>query len=269
MSSDTPKGGPDRKKLLRLNDLLRELAAARHRQVKRQTARVSKISAELKARRERTATTVHDLKVPITISLLNLELGEMESDAGEKQNYLTGVRRELEFLLDTIGNLLDIEHAEQQAMELKIEKLDLKNLVDGVIARMTVLTNDKPDLTIRNDLPKRLPPLSGDRNKLVRLFNNLISNSVKYTERGTIRVGSQRNRDKGRLTVFVKDSGTGIEADRLPQLFEFFSGDALRQDSSGVGLAFVKQVVAAHCGRVWLESKKEVGTTVFVEFCVD
>lgn len=268
VSGEPRRKGEAKESGSRLDGLLAELSAERALEIERLAGLLEEAREVLKSRRERTATTVHDLKVPITISLLNLELAEMETDPGEKENYLVSVRRELEFLLDTIGNLLDIEHGETEALQLKKERLDLKELVDGVIARMTVLSNDKTDLAILNDLPKRIPALKADRNKLVRLFNNLISNSVKYTDSGMIRVGGKANKKAGTFTFFVRDTGQGIEPDRLPQLFEFFRGDALRQDSSGIGLAFVKQVVAAHGGRVWLESERGKGTVVYVELPV-
>jgi signal transduction histidine kinase len=255
----------DAKLLQQLNAKLGKLAEERALEGEGMQRLLSQKTADIKARRERIATTVHDLKVPITISLLNLELAEMEADASEKDNYHTSVRRELEFLLDTIGNLLDIEQAESDALELRYQQINLPELLDGIIDRMRVLIRDKPELVILNRLPKRTPSLNGDRQKLTRVFNNLISNSIKYTDSGTITVGAKPRRKKGAITLFVADSGQGIVPDRLPELFEFFKGDALRQDSSGVGLALVKQVVSAHKGTVWLESERDVGTTVFVE----
>ena len=249
-----------------LTATLRDLARESALEIKCFKRKLRSMASAQQARSEGMAVTVHDLKVPITISLLNLELAEMESDTTEKENYFTSVRRELEFLLDTIGNLLELEQAEIGTTQNKFQEIFLPELVDGVIVRMKVVIKDKPDLALVNELPPDFPPIIGDRHKLIRVFNNLFSNAIKYTDSGSIRTGGTVDRKKKRTTVYVRDTGQGIEKDRLPELFRFFSGDAVRFESSGVGLAFVKQVIDNHRGQVRLESTRGEGTTVHLDF---
>ncbi len=251
-----------------LNKNLILLAQERALEVERVNQLLKEKVDEVRSSKERMAVTIHDLKVPVTISLLNLELAGLESDPKEQEDYLTAVRRELEFLLDTIANMLDLEQQEAGDVHLTFQKLDLHEIVNSVLGRMQVIIKDKPRLTIANKLPARLPKIEGNRHKLIRVFSNLISNSIKYTESGSITVGRKPDRKGNTLTVFVKDTGQGIEPDRLSTLFDFFQGDSYRQDSSGVGLALVKQVLAAHHGNVWIESKRGKGTSVFLRLPV-
>lgn len=249
-----------------LTATLRDLARESALEIKCFKRKLRSMASAQQARSEGMAVTVHDLKVPITISLLNLELAEMESDTTEKENYFTSVRRELEFLLDTIGNLLELEQAEIGTTQNKFQEIFLPELVDGVIVRMKVVIKDKPDLALVNELPPDFPPIIGDRHKLIRVFNNLFSNAIKYTDSGSIRAGGTVDWKKKRTSVYVRDTGQGIEKDRLPELFRFFAGDAVRFESSGVGLAFVKQVIDNHKGQVRLESTRGEGTTVHLDF---
>ena len=219
---------------------------------------------QLEQHRRRVAVTVHDLKAPITISLLNLELLEMEKDPEQSAFYITGVRRELEFMLDTIANLLELERSAEERKELHMEPVALHPLVEAAVGRMSVLILDKPALRLENAVPADLPPVRAHPHRLTRVFNNLLSNAIKYTESGEVRV-SAGGSGSGAVRVLVQDSGTGIDPERLPRIFTYYEGDEHQPDSTGIGLAFVKQVIDAHRGKVWIESERGVGTKVFVE----
>jgi len=253
----------------RLNDHLIHLVQERAREVEHVNRLLQEKIAETEARKERIAVTVHDLKAPITVSLLNLELAEMEPEQQEKEYYLNAVRRELEFLLDTIASMLDLEKAANRPAASVIQDIDVNELADTVINRMRVLIKDKPALEIHNTLPAKLPALQGDRNRLMRVFNNLFSNAIKYTEEGSITIGGSLEDNGRRLHLFVSDTGAGIDAERLPRLFELFRGDSYRSDSSGVGLAYVKQAVEEMRGSVSVESERGSGTCVRMEFQVE
>lgn len=254
---------PHEKKLL---DAYGRLVREQGRLLKQLEALRRKNATEIESRKERTAVTVHDLKVPITVSLLNLELANMEAEDNEKQNYLMSVRRELEFLLDTISNLLDLE--QQESIQITRQEVDLKEMLTGILDRLSVIISDKPELIFSTSFPDKLPPVQADRHKLIRVFNNLLSNAIKYTEAGSIKVSIELDRRKNKVAITVEDTGDGIEPDRLPNLFNMFEGDSMRHDSSGVGLAFVKLAVEAHGGLVSIKSKKGKGTSVTVRLAV-
>jgi len=251
----------------RLNTHLLALVEQRAQEAERYNRLLQENLHELQMRKERIATTVHDLKVPVTVSLLNMELAESETDARVRGMHLTAVRRELEFLLDTIGNLLDLERGSMPETG-SVQPVNLHDLADQVIDRMRILTRDKPELTLVNDLPANMPLVRCDLHRMTRVFSNLVSNSIKYTDSGSITIGMHAAEDpdaSARVRVFVRDTGSGIDPSRANKLFQLFSGDENRYDSNGVGLVFVKNTVEAYGGHVLLDSRKGEGTCVTLE----
>src|SRR5690349_14454402 len=182
--SQEPLAGADNGALhAQLNTHLVALVEHRAREAEVMNQALQENLSELKRRKERMVTTVHDLKVPITVSLLNLELAEMESEPVIKEIYLNGIKRELEFLLETIANMLDLERPTDARRDLKWEQVSLFDLVRFVELRMIVLIKDKPDLQLRNEVPENLPPVRADKHMMTRLLTNLYSNAIKYTEK--------------------------------------------------------------------------------------
>lgn len=249
----------------KLNAALANLADLRALEITRISEELQLTTRDIERQRERAAETVHDLKVPITVCLLNLELASMENDKQEEADYLVSVRRELEFLLDTISNLLELDQHSSAQLQVPFQQVNLRELLDATIARMEVIITDKPNLKLINKIKADVPTVTANRHQLIRVFNNLFSNAIKYTDEGSITVSAAFNKKRNTVRVSVKDTGHGIEPDRIPLLFDLYQGDAKRQDSTGVGLAFVKQAAMAHKGKVALESKKGKGTTVYFE----
>jgi len=255
----------------RLNTHLLALVEQRAREAERYNRELQEHVHALQQRKERMVTTVHDLKIPVTICLLNLELAEAEEEPAVRALYLVAVRRELAFLLDTIANLLDLERDGRGQMG-QVESVNLPLLTQALLDRLQVLIRDKKELKLANSLPPGMPLVRGDPHRLTRVLSNLLSNSIKYTETGTIEVGYFPPSDAcppGFLRVFVRDTGSGIDAERRAKLFQLFSGDESRYDSTGVGLTFVKKTVEAYGGRVFVDSEKGKGTQVTFELPVD
>jgi signal transduction histidine kinase len=265
LSQEEPAGPDHAAFQAQLNTHLLALVEQRARHAEALNRSLQEHISELKRRKERMVTTVHDLKVPVTISLLNLELAEAEKEPAVKEVYLNGVRRELEFLLETIANMLDLERPAGLRPALKRERLFLRELVAEVEARMRVLIKDKPSLELRNEVPPDLPPVHCDRHLMTRVLANLYSNAIKYTEIGSITVGGSASTAASTVRLFMRDTGAGIEPARKARLFQIFEGDSERYDSLGVGLVFVQNTVSAHGGRVWLESERGKGTCVNIE----
>lgn len=228
------------------------------------SARPGPASRDIGQRNEKLITTVHDLKIPLTVSLLNLELAELESDPAESQFYLAQVRRELEFMLETIGAMLELEKAESHGLTINAAPLSLSGLLGTVIARMQVLLKDKPALTLVDQVPPDLPPVLADAHKLTRVLNNLYANAINYADRGAI-TASASLAPGGRAVCFaLRDEGKGISPERMETLFKLFDADSGSAGSSGVGLLYVKRIVEAHGGTVKLTSRVNVGTTVTI-----
>ncbi|HYO16277.1 MAG TPA: ATP-binding protein, partial [Thermoanaerobaculia bacterium] len=114
---------------------------------------------------------------------------------------------------------------------------------------------------LESAVPPDLPPVEGDRYRLLQVFANLVGNALKFTPlEGTVTVGADRL-GTGEVRFFVADTGPGILEEDLPHLFEaYWTSPSHREPGSGLGLAISKRIVAAHGGRIWVESEPGVGS---------
>lgn len=112
---------------------------------------------------------------------------------------------------------------------------------------------------------KSLPTIQADPRKLDQVLGNLLSNALKFTPGGgQIEVGAVQ-RDAAEIWLWVKDSGGGISADEIPQIFEKYrqtaSGKTAKEKGTGLGLVICKMIIESHGGKIWVESEEGKGTT--------
>jgi signal transduction histidine kinase len=168
-----------------------------------------------------------------------------------------------ERLTSLINDTLDLAKIEAGRMDWRSERVD----IGEVIARATAATSsllaaDGPRLAV--DVEPDLPTVTGDRDRLIQVVINLISNAVKFTPDGTITVSARPADDA--IEVAVADTGIGIpEADHA-SVFEPYSqsSDTISATprGTGLGLPICREIVEHHGGRLWLESTPGIGTTV-------
>ena len=142
---------------------------------------------------------------------------------------------------------------------LKAEKIDLNDLVKGVIDLLAVPDNIK--ITIED----KLPEYTANRTRLTEVFQNLLSNPIKYIDKpeGIIKISCT---DEGNEWKFgITDNGPGIEEKNFEKIFKIFQMlDAKPSDqSTGIGLTIVKKIIDLYKGRIWVESEKGKGTTFY------
>jgi signal transduction histidine kinase len=108
----------------------------------------------------------------------------------------------------------------------------------------------------------------GDKTKLRQVFINLITNAIKYTEKGKVEVLVQEDQKAAKITI--KDTGIGIPQHDISRIFErFYRVDKARSKAAGgtgLGLAIAKHIVEAHRGRIWADSQWGIGTTIYMAF---
>lgn len=217
-----------------------------------------------KMRDDLTYTMVHDLRNPLTIIRSAIELLEHDG-VGElplgQQQILAVASSGAQRMLELVTAILDVTRLENGQMPLEREPAILGALVDDMLGLQSVLAAEK-QLHLRNEVPASLPPVSVDVELVGRVFQNLISNAIKFTPAGgCITVGAQVNTDeRQKLTVWVKDDGPGLPPEVQSQLFRKFVTGRVKGRGSGLGLAFCRLVVEAHGGRIWAESAPEQGT---------
>ena len=153
-----------------------------------------------------------------------------------------------------IGDMLDLDRMESGRMSIRTADVDINEVLSDAIARAG---STGPLIEFKADLDPRLPIVNGDRDRLIQVVSNLVSNAVKYSpDGGTVTLAS---RAEGAFALIsVTDTGLGIPPEEIGHVFERFrrvrSGAAQSIPGTGLGLTIVKQIVEMHGGKIWVES---------------
>ncbi|MBN1219946.1 MAG: cyclic nucleotide-binding domain-containing protein [Anaerolineae bacterium] len=207
-------------------------------------------------RQETTDLIVHDLRHPISSLFGIIKLLEMVLPAealAANQSLLNLANSTCEHMQLLVDSLLDIARMESGEVDLYLEELDLKRLIQEAVNRPVTPTQE--NVSLRATLPPDLPPVVADEEKIHRVLANLIGNAVKYTPAGGKIVVAARRR-KEQVRVSVTDTGPGIPPEDRERIFERFaqvSEDNARGRGFGLGLAFCRLAVEAHGGKIWVE----------------
>jgi PAS domain S-box-containing protein len=217
------------------------------------------------------AMLAHDLRSPLTTILSAAAIVEdgLTGPVNEAQKeWLAKISDSVQKLLELVNDFLDLSKLEAGRIDLMKEEVDLGQLIQGSLRIYRLLAGEKK-LSLTSRINPSLPTLHADRRRLDQLFANLLSNAIKFTPKGgVIELGACREKGSGSqgsaVRVWVKDSGVGIPAAEIGQLFEKYrqtsSGKISGQKGTGLGLVICKMVVEAHGGRIWVESEEGKGS---------
>ena len=214
------------------------------------------------------ATVSHEIRTPINGVIGWTSLLLDTSLSPEQREYAEGVRRSGEALVSIIGDILDFSKMEAGRVELEVLPLDVRRLVEDVMALIAEQAHRK-GLELACHVDPLVPEsLRGDPGRLRQVLLNLIGNAVKFTADGEVvlRVGVAGEAGKTVLLRFeVTDTGIGINAEQRERLFQPFSqGDSAtgrKYGGTGLGLAIAKQLVALMDGDIGVESEPGNGST--------
>ena len=181
----------------------------------------------------------------------------------EDTNYIMEASKTL---LEIVGNILDFSKIESNRMKLIMEDYNFKKEVDSLCKINEVRIGNK-DIRFNADIDSNIPDiLYGDRTHIKQIFNNLLSNAFKYTEKGTVDliIKSEINNDTCKLNIIVKDTGRGISKENLDKLFNKFERLDVEKDSSvegtGLGLSITKSLIELMGGTINVKSEFGKGT---------
>ena len=200
----------------------------------------------------------HELRVPLTSirgSATTLLNASSDLDPAELRQFFQIIADQADHMRELIGDLLDVARIATGTLPINPEPVEIASLVDR--ARNTFLSGGGRH-TLDFDLALDLPLVMADRQRIVQVLSNLLSNAARHSrESSVIRVTAVR--EDFHVAVTVADEGTGISAERLPHLFRKFSrihNEAGEREisGSGLGLAICKGIVETHGGRIWAES---------------
>jgi PAS domain S-box-containing protein len=208
----------------------------------------------------------HELRTPLT-SIKGFTEMILDEDAGEineeQREFLSIVEANADRLIALVNDLLDISRIESGRVQLKLEQADLNEMMTIVVATMDHLIEEKSQ-TLELNVDQDLPQVKLDRDRIIQVLTNLVSNAYKYTqEGGLIRLTIEQS---GQFVRFaVADNGFGISEKDQEQLFtRFFRVDSAltRQiGGTGLGLNIVKTIIEMHGGEVAVDSELGVGST--------
>ncbi|MDM8558202.1 ATP-binding protein [Candidatus Parabeggiatoa sp. HSG14] len=234
------------------------------------------------------ANTSHELRTPlngiigIAESLIEGATGKLSHKTCTELSMVVASGRRLASL---VNDILDFSLQKHKDIELQLKSdVEVRNIVDIVLRFCQPLVNKK-DLQLINAIPPHLPLINADENRLEQVLHNLVGNAIKFTEKGVIKISAQiiahdklpeishQSIEKTKplkqdtddcLLITVSDTGIGIPADKITQIFESYEqieGYSEQQHSgTGLGLAVTRQLVTLHGGKIWVESTVGVGS---------
>lgn len=236
---------------------------------KRTEAELKKSAADLKELNETKDRFIsivsHDLRTPFTsiIGFTDILLNEKNLEEDVKTQYVRFIQESAKNMLGLVNSLMDLTRLQSGRTKFEPERINAKNLVEKSIQVMTGAALQKKIKlinNIRNDFN-----VYADESLLFQVFNNLISNAIKFTKQdGSVIISSHANIEKKQIEFSVKDSGVGIKQEDLGKLFKidtkFTTNGTAGEKGSGLGLSLVHDIVRKHGGDIWVNSEVGQGT---------
>jgi PAS domain S-box-containing protein len=216
------------------------------------------------------ASMSHELRTPLNSIIGYSELlidgigGELDEMSVED---LKGIHSSGQYLLAIINDVLDLAKIEAGRLELAPGMVDLREMAPEVIDASRILLKDKGEIELLCEIAPDSPMLSADPVRIRQVLWNLMSNSIKFTEQGHVRLFGYR--EGSWYIIGVEDTGIGIAPEHHAIVFDQFrqvdGSTTRRAGGTGLGLAITRQLVQMHKGDMWLESEVGKGSTFFLK----
>ncbi|MGB3242405.1 MAG: ATP-binding protein [Candidatus Omnitrophota bacterium] len=210
-------------------------------------------------------TVSHELRTPL--AAIKQRIFAIKGKAGKKipteqGKFIDLTERNVDRLSHLINNILDYQKLSAGKYDFKPGECNINELADEVEKEMLPLAENK-GLKLSTRLGKDLPKMKIDCDMIVQVLMNLVDNAIKYTDKGSVEIITEKTRDEVRISV--KDTGGGIREYNIDKLFISFSRlptiEGTGPGGSGLGLAISKKIVEQHGGKIWAESEYGKGST--------
>lgn len=218
-----------------------------------------------KIRTDFIATISHEFKTPLTSIMMGTDvlthkgMGVLSDD---QRQLVNAIREDSERLSKLVADLLELTRIESGKAVFKFQSYAVDDIIDFAIKPFYQLA-EQHEVNLYFQYEDDLPPVYADFEKITWVLNNLISNALKYTNAGD-EICVTAAEKAGKVHVTVKDTGMGIPEEYTDKIFEKFvqvtDGD-FEIRGTGLGLAVVKEIIEAHKGTIWCESKLDVGSS--------
>jgi len=225
--------------------------------------RTGQLEQALKVKSDFVSMVSHELRTPLTAIKEGIAL-VLDETAGavnkDQKEFLDIAKRNVDRLARLINAVLDMQKIESGKMSFDMRENDINEVIREAGKTMSSMAKEKRlDLTV--NLAEGLPKVRLDKDRIIQVLTNLVSNAIKFTEKGGITIFSEKGYNC--IQVSVRDTGPGIEQENLPRLFQRFEqlerGIGRKTGGTGLGLAISKEIIEAHGGKIWAESKAGAG----------
>ena len=228
-----------------------------------------KLKVMYEAQKEFSSTVSHELRTPLASIKIAIDIvmsgtpGDLNDD---QKNFLDKAKKNVDRLNRLINDILDLSKLESGKAALKIQENDIGKIISEVVDIQKSVA-EKKGLYLKTECGADVPTIPFDADKIIQLFDNLISNAIKFTEKGGIVVTSRSRKEENHIEICIKDTGPGISKDDMVKLFQKFQqlGDSAKRQTggTGLGLAICKEIIKQHGGKIWVESELGRGSSFY------
>jgi two-component system, OmpR family, sensor histidine kinase VicK len=201
----------------------------------------------------------HELRTPIQpiLGLAEILLSNKRIDRRTQEEKLNVIARNAKRLKLLTDDILDVTKIEGQALQLKKELINVNHIISSTVEKINnQLGHDENVEVVFDSIDHNVVFVEADKARITQIISNLLNNAIKFTKRGTVFIGIEEIKPDNNLQKFVivtvKDTGTGIDSEMLPRLFEKFASKSCT--GTGLGLFICKSIVEAHGGSIWAQN---------------
>ena len=230
-----------------------------------------KLNLQSRVQKDFINITAHELRTPIVpiITLCELLYTKITNENKiqmnqskenlKKQEFLQVILRNAYRLYQLTQDILDVTKIESQILRLNKELIQLNEIIENIVNDYKDNTNRKrydsnKEVRIIYEPIKDTIFVNVDKARMIQVLSNLLDNALKFTKQGNIFISAKKIKEE-QVIVIIKDSGTGIDSEILPRLFEKFATKS--EEGTGLGLYISKSIVEAHGGKIWAENNSD------------
>ena len=217
-----------------------------------------------KVKTEFIATISHEFKTPLTSIIMAASMlseGSMGEVNDEQKEVINSLKEDGEKLSELVNELLELSRIESGSAVYSFAPCSINAIVESSM-KMFFDIAQKRNINLINEMNEDLPTVQVDFDKIQWVMNNLLSNSLKYTNAGDFITVSAVKKGKN-ILVSVKDTGAGIPAQFIERIFDKFvqvNGRDIEVRGTGLGLSVAKEIISAHKGEIWVKSELDSGS---------
>jgi histidine kinase len=221
------------------------------------------------SRKELISNISHDLKTPITAITGYIDgIQDGVADTPEKMmKYLSTIKRKTEEMNHLIDDLFLFSKLDLKKLPFTFQEMDLNRYLKNFVEEISFDLEEKNIKFLFENLKNEKVPVIADRDNLSRVLTNIIDNSIKHMKKPEKIISISVSEKVDFVEIEIRDNGSGIESDSLPNIFDrFYRVDTSRNIStggSGLGLAIAKQIITEHGGEIWAQSQLGEGTSIY------